>query len=36
VCETPYGKQSCRDGGSNDNAVPWRFMLTGSFMFGER
>ncbi len=36
VCETTNGKKSCRDGGSNDNAVPWRFMLMGSFMFGER
>jgi hypothetical protein len=34
VCENNNGDETCRDGTKDDNALPWRLMLMGTFVLG--
>lgn len=34
VCETKNGDETCRAGTKDDNALPWRLMLMGTFTLG--
>ena len=35
VCETTNGNESCRDATSEQNALPWRLVVVGTFTLGD-